>query len=403
MVPPSSALPGPTPAGRTHYAIGPGFILGLIRSRPVWTRAQLVALTGLARSTLSERIDQLAAAKLVMVGKEAMVTGGRPAESIRFNAAGGTLLVADIGGSHSRIGITDLHGSLIATTDKDIDISAGPDQILGSTLADFHTLLAENSIDASHVRGIGIGMPGPVDTATGRIVRPRTMPGWDTVAVPDYFRASFPNVPVLVDKDANIMALGEFRTSWSHEHSTTITVKVGMGIGCGLIVNDTVLHGARGAAGDIAHISRGSDVQCLCGQNGCVEAVAGGRAIAAKLNAAGRTVTTSSDIVDLVREGDALAVRLVRQAGREIGEVLIPTIALINPSLVVIGGNLADSPEPLLAGIRESVYAHSHPLSTEALQIVPSKTGPQAGLTGAAMLTLDTIFAENAVDAALSA
>jgi predicted NBD/HSP70 family sugar kinase len=219
--------------------------------------------------------------------------------------------------------------------------------------------------------------------------------------VPEHFGAAFPGVPVVVDKDANIMALGEFRASWSDNHSATVTIKVGMGIGCGVIVDGKIMHGSQGAAGDIAHIPGGGDLLCLCGQYGCVEARAGGRAIGRRLNAAGRSVKTSGDIVELVREGDALAVRLVRQAGRDIGEVLIPAIALANPSLVVVGGNLANSPEPLLAGIRETVYAGSHPLSTESLQIVPSKTGNRAGLTGAAMLTLDAIFAEDAVDAAL--
>jgi predicted NBD/HSP70 family sugar kinase len=376
-------------------------VLGLIRSQPVWTRAQLVAQTGLARSTLSERVDELAAARLVVVGKEAMSTGGRPAESIRFNVSGGNLLVADIGGSHTRIGLSDLGGRLIATADHDLDITAGPDAVLGTVGEEFARLLAEAGIEASRVRGIGVGVPGPVDIATGRIVRPRTMPGWDAAVVPRYFADAFPGVRVVVDKDANIMALGEYRKSWADAHSTTVTVKVGMGIGCGIIVNSSIMHGAQGAAGDIAHLSRGGDVLCLCGQYGCVEAIAGGRAIGARLNAAGREVKTSRDIVDLVREGDALAVRLVREAGREIGDVLIPTIALINPSLIVVGGNLADSPEPLLAGIREVVYARSHPLSTESLQIVPSKTGAEAGLTGAAMLTLDAIFAEEVVDAAL--
>jgi predicted NBD/HSP70 family sugar kinase len=362
----------------------------------------LVAETGLARSTVSERVDELAAARLVLLGTEALSTGGRPAESIRFNSSGGYLLVADIGGSHSRVGLADLGGNLLATADRDVDVSVGPVEILGATVAQFLTLLEGANASPEQVRGIGVGVPGPVDVATSRIVRPRTMPGWDTSNIPDHFVTAFPGVPVVVDKDANIMALGEYHSAWSEQHSTVITVKVGMGLGCGLITGGQIIHGAQGAAGDIAHLSGWGDVECLCGQTGCLEAVAGGRAIAAKLNAAGRSVTTSRGIVELLRGGDAMAIRLVRRAGGDIGQALIPAIALLNPSLVVVGGNLADSPEPLLAGIREVVYAKAHPLTTESLQIVPSKTGAQAGLTGAARLALNAIFADSVIDAQLA-
>lgn len=387
---------------RQRIAAGPGALLGLIRSNRAWTRAQLVRESGLARSTTGERLDALVEAGFVLRRSEPVSTGGRPAESFVFNADGGYLLLADIGGSHSRIGLSGIDGRFVQVVDADLDIGDGPEKVLGYVRDQFIALCKKQSIAHDRVRGIGIGVPGPVDSLKGRLVRPRTMPGWDDTIVSDFFTDTFQDVPVLVDKDANIMALGEYRTSWK-DAETMLCVKAGMGIGCGIIADGQVLRGANGAAADIGHIPKDSSVQCRCGQYGCVDAVAGGRAIAEKLRAAGRVASSSRDIVELVKAGDSLAASLVRQSGREIGTVLISAIAIINPSLIIIGGNLGESPEPLLAGIREIVYSDSHPLATQDLQILPSKIGPEAGLTGAAHMVLDAILSPDAVDRAIAA
>lgn len=379
----------------TYTTAGPGFMLELIRSEPAWTRAHLVAESGLARATVAERLAALSNAGLIVDGPH-QSTRGRPAELFSFNTKGGYLLVADIGGSHTRTGITDLGGTLLSTRDVDLDIDEGPEFVLSTVLDQFDDLLASVDGDPARVRGIGMGVPGPVDFETGRLVRPRAMKGWDGVIVPDRVRTRF-DVTIVADQDANIMALGEHRTTWP-QHLTMLTLKVGMGIGCGIIADGAVLHGAQGAAGDIGHISLGGDELCRCGQRGCVEAIAGGRAIAARLAERGKVVRTSQEIVELTLANDADAVALVRDAGRVIGQVLSNVISVINPSLVVVGGNLGESRGPLLAGIREVVYQQCHPLATQALQLVSSRIGPAAGLAGAASMVLDTLLAPAAVD-----
>jgi len=253
----------------------------------------------------------------------------------------------------------------------------------------------------SEVQGIGIGLPGPVDFANGMAVNPPIMAGWHLFPVAEHCRAIY-EVPVLVDNDVNIMALGEH---WVMEPKVNnlIFIKVGTGIGSGLILGGVLHRGAKGAAGDIGHITTTNEgVVCLCGNRGCLEATAGGAAIAAHLRELGLEPSDTRDIVALVEEGNADAIQSVRKAGRLIGQVLASTVNLLNPDLIVVGGDMAKAEPHLLAGIREVVYQRSTTLSTTDLQISPSSLGDRAGITGAAAMVIENIFAPAAIDHALA-
>jgi predicted NBD/HSP70 family sugar kinase len=239
-----------------------------------------------------------------------------------------------------------------------------------------------------------------VEHDTGRPVNPPIMPGWDRFAVQEWLSARL-GAPVLVDNDVNIMALGEYWAVRSQvEHM--IYVKIGTGVGCGIISGGRLHRGAQGAAGDIGHIRVPSfeDVVCRCGNTGCLEAVAGGGALAVRLRAAGEDTSTSRDVVDLVRAGNIRAIQAVRQAGREIGTVLASVVNFFNPSLIVLGGDLAEVGEHLLAGLREVIYSRSLPLATQDLGILASELGDRAGVTGAVVMMIEHVLAPEAVDQA---
>jgi predicted NBD/HSP70 family sugar kinase len=207
---------------------------------------------------------------------------------------------------------------------------------------------------------------------------------------------------VLVDNDVNIMALGEHFTHWRDtEH--LLFVKVGTGIGCGIVAGRLIHRGAQGAAGDIGHIRvpGNEDVLCRCGNVGCLEAVAGGRALAERLAAAGAEATSSRDVVRLLRAGEPLAVRLVREAGRSLGQVLAGCVNFFNPDVIVIGGDLGEAHEQLLAGVREVIFERSLPLATGDLRTVPSLLGDRAGIVGAAVMVIEHVLAPDVVDRAL--
>ena len=179
-----------------------------------------------------------------------------------------------------------------------------PDRILGLVHDRFRKLLREIKSSPKDVRGIGIGIPGPVAFASGQPVNPPIMPGWDGFSIPEWLSQRYGDAPVLVDNDVNTMALGEHWAHWRDvEH--LLYVKVGTGIGCGIVVDRRIHRGAEGAAGDIGHVvvTDSEDVTCRCGNTGCLEAVAGGRALARQLAAAGYDAEGSRDVVRLVREG----------------------------------------------------------------------------------------------------
>lgn len=380
----------------------PGDLLDLIRQHSPITRAELASTTGLARSTISQRIDVLIAEGLVGEIGEAVSTGGRPPTMLGFNVDSGVVLVADLGATHSRLAICDLGASPLAESCRDMAIADGPDAVLDWVLEGFDLLIDEVGRSSGDIRGIGIGVPGPVDFSAGRAVHPPIMPGWDDFPIRDRLNERY-GVPVLVDNDVNIMALGEYWVM-SPKVDDFVFVKVGTGIGSGLILDGHLHRGARGAAGDIGHVQAGSaDVVCRCGNPDCLEASAGGAAIARNLRERGHEALGSRDVIALVHAGNRDAIQAVRDAGRHIGSVLAATVNLLNPAVISIGGDLAEAGQQLLAGIRETVYQRSTALSTSELQIVTSKLGDRAGIIGAAALAIEHIFDPDRVDGALVA
>jgi predicted NBD/HSP70 family sugar kinase len=386
----------PPPAGGSA-----GTILDLVRHGHAITRGDLAAATGLARSTIAQRVDVLLANHWLVPGADSASTGGRPPTTLAFNGGAGVVAAADIGATHSRVAITDLRGQVLVERAREIAVTEGPDPLLSWLEGALEELLGEVGRDPAALRGIGVGLPGPVEHATGRAVNPPIMPGWNHYPVSERLSQHF-GVPALVDNDVNIMAVGEHWVNWRDE-AFLLFVKIGTGIGSGIVAGGHVHRGADGAAGDIGHIHvRGhDDVICRCGNVGCLEAVAGGRALASRLHELGLPTRSSSDVVDQALAGQHDAVRLVRQAGHEIGGVLAACVNILNPAVIVIGGDIAAAGEPLLAGIREVVYRRSLPLATGRLRIVPAGLGDSAGIVGAAVMVLEAILAPAAIDAAL--
>jgi predicted NBD/HSP70 family sugar kinase len=400
---------GPRRAGATRgvgrngaVIVGPGGLLELIRRNEAQTRADLAELTGLSRSTVTQRLETLLAHGLIRSGGDALSTGGRRPTNFVFNEHAGIVLAADLGVTHARVGVTDLSGQPLAEHAEPIEIAQGPEPVLDWLAATFDRLIVESGHQPSDVRGVGIGVPGPVEFAVGEPVSPPLMPGWDRYPVPQRFAERY-GVPVLVDNDVNIMALGEHWTRWPEcEH--LLYVKVGTGIGAGIVASRTIHRGAEGAAGDIGHVrvEGHDDVLCHCGNSGCLEAVAGGRAIARRLTELGVPAANSHDVVRLVGEHDPQALALVREAGRLLGDVLSSTVNFFNPRVIVIGGDIARAHYHLLVGVRERIYRRSTPLALRDLVIAESSLDDRAGVIGAAVMVIEQILGAGAVDAALA-
>lgn len=388
---------------RSH-TLTPGVLFQLVREGQASSRAELARLTGLARSTVSQRVDALLGLGLLVEQGGGASTGGRPPTQLAFDAANGVVLCADLGATHCRLAVSDLDCTVLAELPAEMNIADGPDVVLAWLQDRFVELLAEAGRTVSDVRGIGIGVPGPVEFAAGRSVSPPIMPGWDGVPIPAAFAAAYPGVPVLVDNDVNVMALGEYWTSWRHTIDDLLFVKVATGIGCGIVAGGVIHRGADGTAGDLGHVQipDAGDVMCRCGNQGCVEAVASGGALARQLQERGIEARDTRDVVALVRAGNPEALTLVRQAGRLVGEVLAGAVNFFNPSVIVIGGDLAHAHEQFFAGVREVVYRRSTALATQHLDVARSRLDDRAGVIGCAVTVVEQILSAEAIDASLA-
>jgi predicted NBD/HSP70 family sugar kinase len=382
-------------------------VLALFRGAEALTRADVMALSGLSRSTVNQRIDALVQGGLVTPAGERLQARGRPAERFAFNRHRGRLLVADMGATGMRTGICDLAGDVLAERDVAIDLQAGPEALLTTVAEEFDRLLADLDVTHREVMGIGLDVPGPVDFARGCVVSPPIMNGWDGFDIRGWFGRRF-SCPVLVENDVNAMAWGEQRVA--HPETTDLLMlKIGTGVGAGLVSGNRIFRGADGAAGDIGHLhaasprSDGPEPLCRCGRYGCVEAYAGGWALVRDLQAAGADVHQVDDVVRLLARGDLQAVTLARHAARVIGEAIAQAVSLVNPQVIVLTGQLSAAEEQLLAGIREVVYQRSLPLATRHLQILRSRLDERAGLIGLALLLADTLFAPPAARATSAA
>ncbi|RJU02428.1 ROK family transcriptional regulator [Arthrobacter frigidicola] len=398
------ALPWTGARPSTVPAPGASEVFQLLRDGQPRTRAELAQLTGLARSTVASRVDTLIRLGLVAPYGGAASTGGRPPSLFALNPGARVVIGADLGATHARVILSDLSGAELESDSAELPITDGPERVLGWLAETIGALLTRAGRSVAELAAIGIGLPGPVEHETGRPMNPPIMPGWDRIDVPALVQRSY-SVPVLVDNDVNIMALGEQRFHWP-DITEFMFIKVATGIGAGIISSGSLQRGAQGTAGDLGHVRvpRGGEVWCRCGNTGCLEALAGWPALAAALNAeTGLTLSSSADVIRLVRSGDSTAIQVIRQAGRDIGDVLATCVNLTNPSVIVIGGSLAQAGEHLLAGIREVVYRRSLPLATEHLRVVPSIAGQRAGVLGAAVMAIAHVLSPEAIEAASAA
>lgn len=378
--------------------MGASDLFQLLRDGQPRTRAELVSITGLARSTIALRIDALLGLELIRPIGESISTGGRPPSQFALNPGARVVIGASLGATNASVAVTDLSGSILASQREPLAIADGPERVLDRVLASALELLAGLGRKPSDVLAVGMGLPGPVDHESGRPVNPPIMPGWGGFDVPGWVNERL-GVPALVDNDVNILALGEHALAFP-DANDLLFVKIATGIGSGIISGGTLQRGAHGSAGDIGHvrIRRGDGVACSCGNYGCLEALASGPAIVRQLRESGTLVENFEQVLELARHGNLEAIQAIRQAGRDIGEVLSICVSLINPSVIVLGGSVTRAGEHLVAGVREVVYQSSTPFATEDLVIVQSRAGADAALLGASMLAIHHALSPEVLD-----
>lgn len=379
-----------------------GNLLTLVRREIATTRRELIAATGLSRSTVSQWVDQLLTEGLLRESAGEADGRGRPAGMLAFDRASGHILAVVLHTTRAELAVLDLGGLVLCRGGYPIAISDGPELVLTELEARLDAIVKLAGVDPSATVALGIGVPGPVDVALGRVIQPPVMPGWHDYPVRDRLSAHL-GVPVFVENDANLLALGEQRTQWPSAR-ILLLVTVGAGIGAGIVVDGALYRGVDGGAGDIGHIRMyGRTEYCACGAVGCLAAAASGRALVAKLAALGKDVAEVSDVHTLVQRGDPDAIAAVRKAGHLAGEVLTTVVSVLNPEMLVLTGDMAETDGHFVTGLREVIYHRSLPRATRNLRVVTSRLGTAAAVAGIAELVVDEVFAPAAVDARLRA
>jgi predicted NBD/HSP70 family sugar kinase len=412
---PSSPLPplrlsAPPLSGRIEPAVTLSTVARLVASGTAVSKADLVPAAGLARTTVSTAVDELLARGVLRLDGTRPTAGrGRPADRLALSPRGGHVLLADIGATSAHLAVVDLSQQVLAHTEVKVDVRDGPDVVL-HTVETQLTALREGTGADMPVRAVVIGLPGPVDGHTGIPVRPPIMPGWHAYPVSGRLQQTF-RCPAVLENDVNLRALGEAR-ALPADQLPLLFVKVGTGIGGGLIGADgTLHHGADGAAGDIGHVRvRGApDDACVCGNVGCIEAVASAGAIARRLGVLGpggpgaaKGRVTIADVGTLVARGDPAALGLVREAASLIGELVATLVHFYNPARVTIGGALTVASDELLAGVRSVVYQRALPLATRNLVLTNSVLGEYAGLAGATVLGIERVLSPDSIGTLLT-
>jgi predicted NBD/HSP70 family sugar kinase len=385
-------------------------IVNLVRSGTATTRHDLERVSGLGRAVVADRLATLLRSGLIVEEGLGPSTGGRAPRQVRFNSGAGYVLVSSLGTTTLGVGLADLSGQLLIEHHEPADVTRGPEATMGRVDELFGWMLDEHPA-AREAWAVVLGVPGLVGPAAGRLgagTRLQQMPGWTNFPVYEHLSSRY-DAPALLANEVHLMALGELRSGYGVGRDELIFVKIGTGISAGLCADGRIHRGASGYAGDIGHVAvlEDSPTICRCGNTGCLEAVAGGTAIAREGDAAARdgrspylaaqlsagAVITAAHVGAAANMGDPFSLELISRSGRLVGETLATLITAFNPSLVVVGGGVAQAGGVLLAAIRDGIYRRSRSVATENLRLVRSELGKTAGLVGGALAALDDLFA----------
>ncbi len=374
-----------------------GEVLELIRQGKAETTSELAAAMGIARSTVTERLEALQRLDLIVTAGATAPSRGRPAGRLAFNTRAGVTLAAQVGMTGTLLAITDLGAEVQWSTQVHLDVGKGPDALFDLLHDHFHAGLRELGRSVDDVHGVGIGLPGDIEVLSSG--GPTTADGraWSEDELQSRLSDTFGALTV-VDRDVNLMALAEHRLSWP-DSQIFLCLKVGTVIATGLVIGDDVVRGATGLLGEIGHTKvQGADQPCACGSRGCLNAIAGGTAIADALRAQGLDAHEARDVAALANAGNIPAGQAVRAAGERAGEILAGAINLLNPDVITVWGYLVDAGDQFMAGLQESIFKAALPASVRATVITRAQLGDDAGLRGAAMTVVERALTPDRVD-----
>lgn len=367
-------------------------VLEALSRHRILSRADLVQQTGLARASVSSVVFDLIRAGIVAeTADEAtpVIRTGRPPQLISLVPTAAYALGVDIGHDHVRVVLTNLVGNPCWDRSQRLAVDHDQERALETATELISHAVGDSGVAREKILGLGVGIACPVDSDSGELAAEGIMPGWVGIRPADELtrRTGF---AAHVINDANAGVLAERRFGAARESADVVYLRLSSGIGAGVICGGRMLLGSNGVAGELGHVTvEPAGAVCRCGNRGCLETVASPEALAALLARSWGRPVSDTDLADLLEDGDRGTLRAIQDAGDAVGRVLAPAVLLLNPELIVIGGDLAFAGEPLFEPMRHALDRGMMNSHTRGLRIVPSALGDSAGVLGAAALILD--------------
>jgi glucokinase-like ROK family protein len=389
-------------------------VLRLIWEKQRLSRAEIARLGGLSRSTVSEIIKEILPKGLISEMGEGPSRGGRRPIVLEFKDDACVILGIEMGAAHVGVALTDLRGKVLAWNTQNHPVRDDPE---GTRLVIADLCRRSLSSQAARNRplvGLGIAVPCPVDPGQPERLSAVVLPEWKDGLGLEELVAEL-DVPLLVDNDANLGALAENWWGEGQQSENLSYIKVATGIGSGHVINGEIYRGATGVAGEIGHMAIDpAGPLCVCGLRGCLVTLAGGQAILARtreLVAASPGSRLASKLDELsIQEvenaalnGDPVALQVVNEAAEYLGTALASLLNLMNPEVLVLGGDFARLGELVLAPLRQRVRSLTLTSSVTAARITASRLGPQSVAVGAATMVLKAALEDSRLFPAVSA
>ncbi|GHA98664.1 ROK family protein [Streptomyces termitum] len=361
-------------------------VVRAVRMAGSLTQAEIARTTGLSAATVSNIVRELKDGGTVEVTPTS--AGGRRARSVSLSGDAGIVIGVDFGHTHLRVAVGNLAHQVLAEEAEPLDVDASAADGFDRAERLVNRLIEATGIGRDKVIGVGLGVPGPIDVSSGTLGSTSILPGWSGINPAEELSARL-GVPVHVDNDANLGALGELVWGSGRGVRDLAYIKVASGVGAGLVIDGRVYRGPGGTAGEIGHITLDeSGPVCRCGNRGCLETFTAARYVLPLLRPSHGPDLTMERVVQLAREGDPGCRRVIADVGRHIGSGVANLCNLLNPSRVVLGGDLAEAGELVLAPIRDSVGRYAIPSAARQLSLVQGALGGRAEVLGALALVL---------------
>jgi len=375
-----------------------------VRERGQVSRADISRQTGLARSTVSSLVGELQRDGLVVERETAVAAqGGRPPVMLALDPGVGAVVGLHFDHGTLRVAVADLAHTILAEASRDLDVDHDAEEGLEAAGLLVDAVLADAGVRRDRVLGAGVALAGPVDAAHGTVGGSTILPGWSGIEVAAELERRL-EMPVHVDNDANLGALGELVWGSGRGVRDLAYIKVSSGVGAGLVIDGKIYRGPGGTAGEIGHITIDeSGPVCRCGNRGCLETFAAARYVLPLLQSSHGTDLTMEGVVRLARDGDPGCRRVIADVGRHVGSGVANLCNLLNPSRVVLGGDLAEAGELVLGPIRESVGRYAIPSAARQLSVLPGALGGRAEVLGALALALSEMGDSTLLDGTLTA